>query len=461
VTQSQELVEQGLAASTADGCVVIVADHTETNLRWAANSLTTNGQMRDRNVTVVSTIDGADGTSAGVITRSISNADELDDLVRASERAARDAGPSDDAAPLIENYEHHDDWAGDPAETSVAVFENFASALGAAFERWRKTDRLLFGFAEHHMTSSYLGSSTGLRRRFDQPDGRFEINGKSADYARSAYANQHTNDFTDVDPEAMVDALDRRLDWAAKRIELPAGRYETILPPTCVADLTVYAYLMTSARDAEDGRSVFAAGNGATRIGETLSALPLRLYSDPGYPGLECAPFQIAEETYGSLWSVFDNGLPKEPVDWISDGKLTNLVRTRAWAAKTQTEPRPLIDNLILDAGGTASVEDMIASTERGLLVTTLWYIREVDPQNLLLTGLTRDGVYLVEDGAVTGAVNNFRFNESPVDVWSRASEAGRTELAMSREWNDFFRRSAMPALRIPDFNMSTVSKAS
>ena len=103
----------------------------------------------------------------------------------------------------------------------------------------------------------------------------------------------------------------------------------------------------------------------------------------------------------------------------------------------------------------------MVAATERGLLLTCLWYIREVDPQTLLLTGLTRDGVYLVEDGEVRGAVTNFRFNESPIDLLSRATEVGRTEHAMSREWNDYFRRTAMPAMRIPDFNMSTVSRAS
>ena len=103
----------------------------------------------------------------------------------------------------------------------------------------------------------------------------------------------------------------------------------------------------------------------------------------------------------------------------------------------------------------------MIASTERGLLVTCLWYIREVDPQTLLLTGLTRDGVYLIEDGQVVGAVNNFRFNESPVDLLGRVSEAGATVATMSREWGDYFSRTAMPALRVPDFNMSTVSAAS
>jgi predicted Zn-dependent protease len=102
----------------------------------------------------------------------------------------------------------------------------------------------------------------------------------------------------------------------------------------------------------------------------------------------------------------------------------------------------------------------MIASTERGLLLTSLWYIREVDPQTLLLTGLTRDGVYLVEDGQVRGAVNNFRFNESPIDLLRRATEAGATVPTLSREWSDYFMRTAMPALRIPDFNMSTVSEA-
>ena len=109
----------------------------------------------------------------------------------------------------------------------------------------------------------------------------------------------------------------------------------------------------------------------------------------------------------------------------------------------------------------TASLEEMVAATERGLLLTCLWYIREVDPQTLLLTGLTRDGVYLVEDGEVGGAVNNFRFNESPVDLLGRVTEVGRTEPTLPREWSDYFTRAAMPPMRVPDFNMSTVSRAS
>jgi predicted Zn-dependent protease len=124
----------------------------------------------------------------------------------------------------------------------------------------------------------------------------------------------------------------------------------------------------------------------------------------------------------------------------------------------------PFVDNLVLtgpDAAGGKSLEEMIAGTERGLLLTCLWYIRTVDPQTLLVTGLTRDGVYLIEDGTVRGVVNNFRFNESPVDLLSRITEVGRTEKTLPREWSDYFTRVAMPAVRVPDFNLSTVSQAS
>ena len=177
---------------------------------------------------------------------------------------------------------------------------------------------------------------------------------------------------------------------------------------------------------------------------------------------MESEPFVTATASFGGLMSVFDNGHPIGPTEWIRSGELAELIRTRSWAAKTGTQPAPLADNLVLEApGATADLPEMISRTERGLLLTCLWYIREVDPQNLLLTGLTRDGVYLVEGGEVTGAVNNFRWNESPVDLLGRLGEVGRSEGCLPREWSDYFTRTSMPALRIPDFNMSTVSQAS
>jgi len=461
-TTIQDLVEQALALSTASGCLVIGEELTAANLRWAGNSLTTNGQAHSRKLVVISFVEGEHGTSSGVASRAISGPDELAALVTASEDAARAASPADDAAPLVEPYPHTDDWDAPAALTGIEVFADFAPALGRAFAEAEKADRLLYGFAEHLMSSTFLASSTGLRRRHDQPTGRLELNAKSRDLTRTAWAGAQTRDWRDIDVEAMAAGLGTRLDWSATRIDLPAGRYETILPPSAVADLMVYLYWTATARDAEEGRSVFAASDGKTRIGEALAPLGITLRSDPAEPGMPAAPFQLVVE--GGEESVFDNGAPVPATRWLDGGLLANLQRTRNWAARTDQPYVPFVDNLIMtgpegEDGGTAkSLDEMIAGTRRGLLLTCLWYIRTVDPQTLLVTGLTRDGVYLIEDGEVRGVVNNFRFNESPVDLLSRITEVGRT---LPREWSDYFTRVAMPAVRVPDFNLSTVSQAS
>ncbi|MEU1089713.1 metallopeptidase TldD-related protein [Streptomyces sp. NPDC005576] len=454
-----EIVERALGLSRADGCVVIADETSSANLRWAGNALTTNGVTRGRTLTVVATVDGSEGTASGVVSRSAVTADDLEPLVRAAEAAARAAGPAEDAQPPVTGVPVSADFTDAPAETGSDVFADFAPALGEAFAHARAGGRELYGFAHHEMTSTYLGSSAGLRLRHDQPNGTLELNAKSPDRSRSAWAGRATRDFKDVDPAALDTELARRLGWAERRIELPAGRYQTLLPPTAVADLLIYQLWSSTARDAAEGRTVFSRPGGGTRLGETLSPLPLTLRSDPHAPGLESAPFVIAHSS-GDGASVFDNGLPLEPTDWIGGGRLERLTTTRHTAELTGLPVAPAIDNLLLEGGGEQTLDEMVAATTgRALLLTCLWYIREVDPATLLLTGLTRDGVYLVEDGEVVGEVNNFRFNESPVDLLSRASEAGRTERTLPREWGDWFTRAAMPALRIPDFNMSSVSR--
>ncbi|MFE9490799.1 metallopeptidase TldD-related protein [Streptomyces sp. NPDC006641] len=458
VNKPHEIVERALELSTADGCVVIADEESSANLRWAGNALTTNGVTRGRTLTVIATVDGAQGTASGVVSRSAVTADDLEPLVRAAEAAARGAGPAEDAQPLVTGVPTSPDFTDAPAETDSDVFAEFAPALGDAFARARSGGRELYGFAHHELTSTYLGTSTGLRLRHDQPTGKLELNAKSPDRTRSCWAGRATRDFKDVDPVGLDAELAQRLRWAQRRIELPAGRYETLLPPTAVADLLIYQLWSSAARDAAEGRTVFSKPGGGTRVGERLSELPLTLRSDPYAPGLESAPFVIAHSS-GDSASVFDNGLPLTPTDWLREGRLEHLTTTRHSAGLTGQPVTPTIDNLVLEGDGERSLEEMVAATTgRGLLLTCMWYIREVDPATLLLTGLTRDGVYLVEDGEVVGEVNNFRFNESPVDLLSRASEAGRTERTLPREWGDWFTRAAMPALRIPDFNMSSVS---
>ncbi|QEV17381.1 metallopeptidase TldD-related protein [Streptomyces alboniger] len=458
VTKPHEIVERALELSTADGCVVIADEESSANLRWAGNALTTNGVTRGRTLTVIATVDGKEGTATGVVSRSAVTADDLEPLVRAAEEAARGAGPAEDAQPLVTGTAASPHFTDAPVETSSAVFADFAPALGEAFARARAGGRELYGFANHEFVSSYLGTSTGLRLRHDQPNGTLELNAKSPDRTKSAWAGRATRDFKDVDPQALDAELAQRLGWARRRVDLPAGRYETLLPPTAVADLLIYQIWSSSARDAAEGRTVFSKPGGATRLGERLAELPLTLRSDPHEPGLESAPFVLAHASGGDA-SVFDNGLSLGATEWIRDGALAHLTTSRHSAALTGLPVTPAIDNLVLDGGGDRSLDEMVAATERGLLLTCLWYIREVDPATLLLTGLTRDGVYLVEHGEVVGEVNNFRFNESPVGLLGRASEAGRTEKTLPREWGDWFTRAAMPALRVPDFNMSSVSQ--
>ncbi|MFC9510255.1 metallopeptidase TldD-related protein [Streptomyces sp. NPDC057002] len=460
-SKPHEVVERALELSRADGCVVIADEQSTANLRWAGNALTTNGVTRGRTLTVVATVDGKEGTASGVVSRSAVTTDELEPLVRAAEAAARGAGPAEDAQPLVTGVAASPEFTEAPAETSSAVFADFAPALGEAFARARAGGRELYGFANHELVSTYVGTSTGLRLRHDQPNGTLELNAKSPDRTRSAWAGRSTRDFKDVDPAALDAELAVRLGWAERRVELPAGRYETLLPPSAVADLLIYQLWSASGRDAVEGRTVFSKPGGGTRVGEKLTDLPLTLRSDPNEPGLESAPFVIAHSSGGDE-SVFDNGLPLAGTEWMREGELRHLTTSRHSAGLTGLPVAPGIDNVILDGGEDRSLDEMVANTDhRGpcLLLTCLWYIREVDPASLLLTGLTRDGVYLVENGEVTGEVNNFRFNETPVGLLGRVTEAGRTEKTLPREWSDWFTRAAMPALRVPDFNMSSVSQ--
>jgi predicted Zn-dependent protease len=468
----QQTVERALAAARSDDCVVIAEETSSANLRWAGNTLTTNGVSRSRQLTVIAVSRSAGTASAGVVSRAGVRDDQIADVVLAAEKAASESAPADDARPLLAPGDHGAfggapgpggaAWDDAPASTGIGVFGGFAGALGAAFEAAASAGRKLYGFAQHSMTSTFLGSSTGLRLRHDQPTGKVEINAKSSDLARSAWAGQATRDFTDIDVARLDADLARRLDWARRQSELGPGRYETVMSPSAMADLFVYLYWAAKAKDALDGRTVFSKPGGGTRVGERLATMPVTLRSDPGAPGMECAPFVIAHAS-GRDSSVFDNGLAISPTAWLREGELAALAQTRHTAQHSGLPVTPTIDNLIFEGppGASATMDDMIARTRRGLLVTCLWYVREVEPQTLLLTGLTRDGIYLVENGEVTGAVNNFRFNESPVALLGRLAETGATVPTLPREWSFYFTRTAMPWTRFEGFNMSSVSQAS
>ena len=438
---------------------MLVEEGSHADVRYALNSTTTNGVQRSRAVSVVVIAAGSVGTArrSGVV-----GVDGVTDMVAAALADAKAAPTAEDAFPLVEPAEA----AGlgrafdqEPEETDAGALEPVLSSLGAAFERARKRDAVLAGFAEIDVETLYLGSSTGLRLSHVQPTAAVSLVGRTADGRGSAWVGVPA---VDTSLEAMEEEIWRRLDWGSRRIALEAGRYEVILPPSGVADMMgMLGFDAIGGQDTEDGRTVFSKEGGGTRVGETITSLPFTLFSDPYAAGVECTPF-VATAASGSEVSVFDNGLPTARTDWLTDGVLTHLRYHRAGAARSKVPMAPYIDNLLLRCEGHdgGSVDDMVSRTERGLLLTCLWYIRTVDPATLLMTGLTRDGVYLVENGTVVGAVNNFRFNESPVDLLVRATEVGTPVRGLGRELGEYLNRTDMPALRIPDFNMSTVSQA-
>jgi predicted Zn-dependent protease len=413
--------------------------------------MTTNGESLGRDTTVISIVRRGDAAFVGSVKSSEVDPNAVAPLVAASQAAAAAAPEARDAAPALAATPAPDDWHDPVPTTGATVFGGVAQSLARGF---RGADTL-YGFARHELETTFVATSNGLRRRHTQPTGTVEINAKRS--GGSAWAGVSTPDFVDVPTDSMLDDLSIRLGWSERTVELPAGRYETLMPPSTVADMMIYLAWSMDGRGAQEGRTALSAPGG-TRLGERLGDLGLTLYSDPDAAGLECSPF-VAATSSSERASVFDNGMDIGRVDWLRDGAVNALAYPRAAAAEFGVPVTVAADNLLM-TGGTASLADMVASTERGLLLTTLWYMREVDPTVLLLTGLTRDGVYLVEDGEVTAAVNNFRFNESPLDLLRRATEAGVSEVTLPREWGDWATRAAMPSLRIPDFHMSSVSQA-
>jgi predicted Zn-dependent protease len=454
---AQDLVEKILARSTTDDCIVVVKDSTQANLRWASSTLTTNGVIQERSVTVIAFVAVGGSMASGGVTRTNIDEGDIDSVLSEAKAAALAAGEAEDFAPLAKDVSFGD-WSAPHIPTGPEVFSTFAPDLGEMMHRSKSDAIELFGYAEHTHETLWVGSKGGMRLRHDSPIGRVEMTGKSHQRSRSTWNGVETHDFKDVSVATIDAAIRQRLAWQAKKIDLPAGRYDTIFPSGSIADIYVYMMWVSGGRDAFEGQSVFSKSGGGTRVGEKLSNVSFQLFSDPAHPRLGGSPF-VSAAVSDPFSSVFDNGEKKSRVDWFKDGVLQSLVQTRASAKLTSLPYTPMGDNLIMSVdGGSGNLEDLIKKVDHGLLLTTLWYIRMVDPNTLLLTGLTRDGVYYVKDGEVQGSTNNFRWNDSPVSALSRLSHAGATEWTQPREWAGDVTNMSVPPMVIKDFNMSTVS---
>jgi predicted Zn-dependent protease len=452
----QELIDRVLdlarARDNVIDCVVLVECSSGANLRWANSTLTTNGSRRSLDLTIVLYYGTTSGVALGLASRSSNHFDQnsIRSMLDQAEAAARAAGPSPETADLARGVVVGD-YEGDPLSTDSGIFAAVAPQLGDLFAR---DTTAYYGFAAHSILSTYASSLSGLRVRTDALDGYLELNGRRS--GLSAWVGRPSRAF-DFDLSDLASELSRKLKCQEKVIDVAPGRHSVVLEPAAVADLTGYLAYSLSGREAAEGRSVFSKAGG-TRIGERLCALPLNLYSDPAYAGLE-VPDVVLDVTSSSTSSPFDVGQRLGRVDWISNGVLANLETTRYTARAFDLAHAPSASNLILEVeGARGGSTNLVAGLEHGLLVTCLWYIREVDPETLLVTGLTRDGVYVVEDGEIVGSSRNFRFNESPVGMLERVRGAGATMPALPRELAGDMSDLAVPALLVDEFNLSSVA---
>jgi predicted Zn-dependent protease len=451
-----DAVEVALELLGKDGGVVIGGNSATNNLRWANSTLTTNGDSIDQTLSISAFVSVTGGVATGMSSGQIRSRADVEALVNASKASALSAGPAPDAMELVRGP--IDKNFSEPAlDLDVSEISHISAGLSEVFSNRAQE---FFGYAEQSLDTTYVGTSSGTRMRYSERTSRFELCAKSSDRKRSAWSGQGGTSLKDVDVQKNLLDVSQKLDIQLHQVDTAPGRHRVTLSPSAVSDLLIYMLWSSAARDAAEGRSAFSNVKGGTRVGEKLSDRKLTLATDPRIKGIETFD-HVVNLGSSALGSAFDTGLEIGRSEIISDGVLTGLGSSRHAALEAKLPFTPLTDNIsLVDSSGDGTLADLASRMGEGLLVTCLWYIREVDPQNLLLTGLTRDGVYVVSGGEIIGSTNNFRFNESPIDMLSRVIDAGETVPCLPREWADWFSRAQVAPLTIEGFNLSTKSDA-
>ena len=448
------LEELVLAGIEEGGAAVVLASRSRSiNCRLANNTVTTNGREESISAGVVA----IEQDRVNVQAADVQERDQVARLAAAAREAALHSPVAPDAMPLLSPAEAAGpDPAPAPRDEGSFPLEPVLGPLREALEASRGQGLQLYGYAQLSEEEERLGSRTGVGLTGHRRAASLTLTLKTSDLKRSVWAGGLATGMEQLDVAGMYQGLRERLSWTKRQIQLDPGHYEVILQPSATADLLIRLAWEMQARGADEERTVFA-GKGSTRVGERMYAPEVTIESDPRDPRMPVPGFvrSLSSSEYGS---VFDNGLAVGPTTWVDRGVQQDLICPRRWAQDHSHPVRPDVENLRM-RGTQTTLEEMFATTQRALLVTSLWYIRDVDPSTLLLTGLTRDGVFLIEHGLVKGAVNNFRFNESPVGVLQRTTEIGRAELALSREVGDSVFVEA-PPLRVEGFFMSSVSDA-
>jgi predicted Zn-dependent protease len=322
-----------------------------------------------------------------------------------------------------------------------------ATSVATAIDLSKQKDVVSAGFVETSAQVQTVADSKGLFGfdRYTAAD--YNLTARTPDGSGSGWASKSFNELRLLDPAKLAAAAIEKAAMSKSPAAIEPGKYTVVLEPAAVADLLAYFIFSADARQADEGRSFFSKKGGGNRIGEQVLGDRIRIYSDPAHP---LAP-SLAFDT---------EGLPISRNVWVDNGVMKDLIYSRFWAQKQGKAPTAGPSNIIMD-GGSATMADLIGGTERGILVTRFWYIRSLDRQTILLTGLTRDGLFLIEKGKVTRPLKNMRWNDSPVVALNNVDAMTAPERAVSGEGIGGAGLALVcPAARIREFTFSSASEA-
>ena len=436
----EALTQRILNMSTADQCRVNISSGWRGYTRVATNRITSAGGADATDITITSVFGKR---VASINTNTLDDA-SLRDAVRRSEAAARIAPETPEYMPELEQQTYTDS-GGYYRSTGELEPLTRAEAAALAIEQASANEQIAASYMDVTAGSNTVATSNGLFATHANTGVAYTLTSRTPDGLQSGWAGDEANDWNNIESQRIADDAVRKCrDW--RKTELEPGQYTAVLEPTAVGMLMLRMMNAFNQRPADEGRSYFSRTGGGNRLGEQLFDERVTIFSDPAYEDAQTAPFTA-------------QGQPREPTTWVNNGTLENLSRSRFWADQLGETPLAGPSNLIM-AGGNDSLEDMIASTERGVLLTRFWYIRGLNPRIISYTGLTRDGTFLIEDGRISRPVTNFRFNQSLAEMLQNVQMVGPTTRVAASENSSVSTPIVVPTLKVGGFNLSSVSDA-
>ena len=430
--EARKIMEKALSFSTADACEVNLNGSESGNIRYARNSVSTSGHRSNQTLVVQANFGKKSGTAT---------IDEFDDasLKKVVQRAEELAKLSPENPEFMEPLgpQQYDESVTFSESTANITPEYRASVAKSSISPASKKDVTAAGFLNDSAGFSAMMNSKGLFAYNKSTNADFTVTMRTNDGTGSGWV---TRDVTDIDKFDAVEASKIAIDKAIMSREAKAiepGKYTVILEPAASIGLLQNMFGAFNARTADEGRSFMSKKGGGTKLGEKIVDERINIWSDP-----------LNSEVPTATWN--GSGQPLKKMKWVENGVVKNLAYSRFWAKKKGVEPVPFPQNGIME-GGDASLEDLIKSTKKGILVTRLWYIRNVDPQTLLYTGLTRDGTFYIENGKIKHPVKNFRFNESPIIMLNNLETLGKQVRING---------NLIPYMKVRDFTFTSLSDA-